>query len=69
MRPNYRALLAAVQRPGWHWNPWRSALEHEALHALVTSWELERRGIRNEDDVNALLRELEGQERSQLRTA
>ena len=69
MQTNYRALLAAVQRPGWKWNPWRSVLEHEALHVLVSSWELERRGVKNDADVQTLLREIERQDRSRLRTA
>lgn len=69
METNYRALLAAAQRPGWKWNPWRGVLEHEALHVFVSSWELERHGVMNDGDLQALLRETEWQVRNQLRRA
>ena len=69
MQTNYRALLAAAQRPGWKWSPWRGVLEHEGLHVFVSSWELEKRGVKNDEDVEAVLRDVEWQVRNQQRRA
>jgi len=60
-------LMAAVERPGWRWDPWDGVLRHDQLGLRVSVGALTKRQVTGEQELQAALRGFEESRSGQRR--